>query len=224
MAKFRRLSSAELRQAVKRDEVREGLVRFVAWLKSRVENVVIGGIALLVLVFLAVFFVRNRGQGQVKASELVTQAAMDFSQDAAQGASSQDRARARYQEILSAYPGSAAARQAELGLAQCDLEEGKIDPAASQYADFVLRHPGDPLAPLAAAGAAYCLEAKGRYAEAAAAFSAVADHYPQAPNLAQSFLDAARNYGLAGDGRAKARMLEQAVKAGVSGPSERNKG
>jgi TolA-binding protein len=71
------------------------------------------------------------------------------------------------------------------------------------------------MAPLALAGTGYALEAQGKTAQAAAAFASVPEKYPKAMNLAQSCLDAARNFEAAGDKASARAQLERALKAGL---------
>lgn len=214
MAKVSRLSHQQIRQALKRDEVKDFVGRTADWMKAHVENVVIGGIAVVVLVFLAAYFVNGRSKSAWKASELLTQADMNFQQDS-QSSAGQSRARAHYQEVIETYGGTASALEARLGLANCDLQEGKVDAALAGYSQFVSEHPRTFLAPLAVSGKGYCLEAKSQYKEAAAAFASVSQLYPEAANLGQSLLDAARNYGKAGDPASRSKVLEQALKTAL---------
>jgi outer membrane protein assembly factor BamD (BamD/ComL family) len=218
MAKFERLSHREIRQVMKRDELKDFVETGVSWLKGHLEAAVIAGVSVVVLAFLVPFYLSSRADREAKAAELLSQATLLFRQSGSSlgGDGNYGQARSQYQEIITLYGGSAAGRQAELGLANCDLEAGKLDLASQEFDTFLARHAKDSLAPLALAGTGYCLEASGKHVSAADAFASVQQRYPSAPNLQTSLLDSARNYDAGGDPASGKKMRDLAAKMGLS--------
>ena len=68
MGKVKRLSNRELRAAMKRNELEEGLASLGDWVKDRLENVLIGTVVVVVVAVLVPYYFGNQADTQASAA------------------------------------------------------------------------------------------------------------------------------------------------------------
>ncbi len=141
------------RQEIKRDEVREGLVKAIDWIAENVQKILIaiGVVVVGFIVWGAVgLFLDNRGdraQEQLATALDVYQAPIvltDASPDDVESPtfSSLEERRARASELLRAIPErSSAGEIASVYLANIAASEGRYDEARERWREFVDDHP-----------------------------------------------------------------------------------
>ncbi len=217
MGKVTRLSNEQVKQVLKRDELREYIEDGLHWAKGHMENVIIGAIAVSLAVFGLYYFSSSRGESASRASLQLSGAQQQFAQSVSGGGpQGLAQAQAAFQAVKAEFDGRSEAEAAELGLAASEFEQGKFEEARAAYERFLASHGSSALAPLARSGQASSLEGLGRLKEAAAAHeqAASAEHAP-APAL--SLMEAARCLEAAGDQpglRAAVAKLADLDKAG----------
>jgi hypothetical protein len=210
LGKVQRLSHQQIRQAIKRDELREFIEDTLVWVRGHVENVIIGSVLLAVLGFGLYYLLSSRQEGGVKASLQLAAADGQFQRALSGPVNGQAyaAATAAYQGVKAEFDGKPEGLRAELGLANVDFETGKFEEARAAYESFASQHATHALAPVALAGQAASLEGLNKAAAAAELYLSVSKNYPQAPNMAQCLFDAARLFDSLGQ---KARVKELVV-------------
>jgi outer membrane protein assembly factor BamD (BamD/ComL family) len=206
MGKIRKLSNQELRAAIKRNELEEGMNEAGAWIKAHLENVLIAAILLVVLAVLVPYWLSSRQEQNTQSAAQLRAAQMDYQRALSTGqAEGLRQARSKYQAVATSFAGSPAAAQASLGACQADLALGEYDQAMANFQGFLAEFgENHELAPLAVAGMGQVLEAKGEYAQAAERYLSIEGRQPPAPNLGVVMLDAVRCLRKAGQaGKAK---------------------
>jgi predicted negative regulator of RcsB-dependent stress response len=207
----RHYSNAEMKRAVKRDVVAETGQKALHTVKNNLEAVIVVAVVLVLAMVIVPYWWHSRIERQGKASMVLAEAQrmLAAGDDGPAGAEKYTQALSRFNEVVQGYGGTGAAAIAQLGAATCNLRAKKIADAETGFKGFLAKHAKHEMAPQAAAGLGYCLESAGKPKEAAAAFLKAANDYPQAFNLATLYLDAARNFGLSGDMKAKAEALKK---------------
>lgn len=214
--KSKQLTHRELKQALHTNELASGLERAQAWVKAHLENVLIVSVALVVLVFGALYWRSSQAEKRVDASRQLEEAQMLLSQadsqTAAEAAQVAGQAYAKFQAVSALGTDQAAA--ARLGMAAASFAMARFDDARKDYETF-LKEQGDehPLAALAALGAATCLEALGKTSDADAQYAAVATRFPLSGLGAQALWQAAEQQLRLGGDLAKRNGLLQAIVA-----------
>lgn len=206
MGKVTRLTHKQIEAAIKRDELRDFFDEAGDWVKSHLENVLIGLVLAALLAFGAVYLAKSRHEDTIKASVQLASAEQQFARAEGSGdPSAYDAAKAGYEQVKAGFQGKDEAVAAELGLANLAFAQGKIDDARGAFEQFVANHGSSALAPLAQSGQAACLEASGKLKEAADAYLALGQKTPISAVTALSLFDAARCLQGAGD---KARLKD----------------
>ena len=216
MGKVRRLSNRELRAAIKRNELEEVLDGTGEWIKSHLENVLIGVVLVVVGVVLVPYWMGSRAEQASQAATQLRAAQQEYQRAfAAAGGQAEalNQARSKFQAVSSSFPGSIAAAQAALGVAQVDLALGQWDQALANFQNFLVEFGEDhELAPLAVEGKAQSYEGRGEYEQAASEYLSLDGRDLQAPNLGLSLLGAARCLVRAGKPAEAKSLLERAQK------------
>ena len=193
MGKVSRLTHKQIEAAIKRDELRDFIGEAQHWVKSHLENVLIGLVVLALLIFGGVYLMNSRADDAIKASIQLSAADQQFSRALSSGdAQAFDQAKAGYDQVRAGFDGRPEAAAAELGLANIAFSQGKLDDAKSAYERFIASHSSSPLEPLASSSLAATLEAMNKPKEAADAYLALASRRPTGAVTAQSYFDAAR--------------------------------
>ncbi len=153
----------------------------------------IGGAAVLIIV-LAVFWIRSKSNAEYQASYELGVALM-VSQQADPAAVSD-----QFAQIADRYAGTAAGNEALLYAAQTKLVAGQTEEALEAYETYLKKGRKEKyLFPAALAGKAACLENLGRFREAAEAYLAAAAARKDLFIAPRYHLDAARCFRLAGE-------------------------
>lgn len=171
MGKVRRLSSEEVKEVLHRDELGLAMEKGAAWVRSHVENVVIGAVVLAAAVFGLRYYLSSREERALEAAKLLAEAEQLYqragSLDAAAAPSAFTQAYAKYQGVAQSYEGTPQAFAGRLGMANALFSQGKFDEALREYQALAADKGAGSIAAIAGAGAAACEKAKGQSAAAA---------------------------------------------------------
>ncbi|MGE0354744.1 MAG: tetratricopeptide repeat protein [Gemmatimonadales bacterium] len=190
-------------------EAAGGLQAYLAWGKrnARLLSIIGGVIAIVVLGFWFVTTAQkrkelfaNRSLGQARAiaeTGNIAQASSEF------------------QKIVDQYPGTGAAREAEISINQLRLITGQSELAIVRLRSFLQSNPGGRFVPEANALLGAALENSNKPDEAGAAYQAAAAASSLDYLKAQYLLEAGRAYATAGD-TAKANAAYRQVIDGLS--------
>ncbi len=179
----------------------------------REKGTLIGGIAVAlvaVALFLYIYFTNKKTENIEANMELAKCAAL-YEQGQYKSAIDGDRARGipALKDIADKYSGTSAGEEARLMLGNCYLYTNQLDNAIAAYQSASPN--GDMLKAgvLAGLGAAY--EGKKEYGKAAEYFEKSATTFVDDQISADRYVQAARNYALAGD-KQKAKAIYEKVK------------
>ena len=197
MAKSERPTRAELEE----DRFVEWIMQAADFLKERIQFVVAAAAAVVVIVVL-ISYMRNAGENaRLEASAAFGQVLMaDANGDATQ-------AMEIAEHLIRENPGTPAAAQGVVYLANRYFQQGRLDEAHRLYETYLEDYGGvDVLVFAAWSGVAACIESQGQFAQAA-------EKYEQYANLhdgqqgALALMSASRCYALAGDTSGQKKAL-----------------
>ncbi len=213
--KNKQLTHHQMKEALHRNELVSWLTTASEWTKAHLENVLIVGVAVVVLIFGGLYWFSSQAEKRVDASRQLEEAqtvlAQVDSRSAAETAQIASQAYAKFQAIVAGgTPQSAVAR---LGMAAASFAMGRFDDARKDYEAF-LGAEGDKhvLAPLAALGVATCLEALGKSAEANTQYLGVAKRFPDSGHGAQALWQNVEMQQRLGVDSAQRTQLLQAIR------------
>lgn len=121
--------------------------------------------------------------------------------------------------IVTTYGNTPAAGEAALLLAQLRLERGEAEATITELQSFVDQDPDDQFRAPAQGLLGSALEQAGKFSEAAEAHRRAAESWPYSHLRAQSLLDAARAFRLAGDTAQAAQSYERILRDFADSPS-----
>ena len=198
-AESQKLSKEELRE----DEFVEWIMEAVEYVKER-SQLFIGGLAGLVVVILGInHFIESSEAAEVEAVALLGDVLM------AEQSGQVSEAIRLAEQLATSYTEAPAAGQGLVLLANMHYAEGRIVEARGYYRDYLDNYePIDVLAYAAESGLASCLEAEGQLLEAGRYYEAYAGRETGTIRAALALMEAARVYGLAGDGKKQRELLE----------------
>lgn len=146
------------RQEIKRDEIRERLIRAIDWIAMNVQKILIV-IGLIILALIAVWAIGLVRAGKAEAAQEQLTAALnvasapvleigaDPENEAAPSFSSEEEKRSRLKDLLNAVPsGTDAGQVASVYLGDIAAKEGRNDDARARWQTFVDKHKKHSLA------------------------------------------------------------------------------
>lgn len=195
----KKLSKAELRE----DEFVEWIMAAVEYVKER-SQVFAGGLIGVVVVIMAInYFVESRDVAKVEAATLLGDVLL-----AEQGGQLTEAIRLA-EQLVTSYSGAPAAGHGVVLLANLHYAQGRFSEARSYYHNYLDNYETvDVLAYAAQSGLGSCLEAEGQLMEAGLHYEAYAAQEVGTIREAMAQMEAARVYGLAGDGKRQRELLE----------------
>jgi len=155
------------------DAPAEILFKLWPWLEANKNRLIIGAVVLVVIGGIFYFMSAQKAQAEVDAGQAMTAQTMSLESD---GPSSQTAA--QFQQLADKYPGTAAAKRAQLQAAGALFNAGNYADADTQFEKFLAGNPTGPLAATAVLGIAASLEAQNKLDLAAAAYHRVVTAYP----------------------------------------------
>lgn len=199
MAKGDRPTRAELEE----DRFVEWIMRVGDVLREHMQ-VVVGAVAVLVATILLVGYVRaSQEEDRLQASAVLGDVLMaDGNGNAVDAVQIAER-------LIRDHPGTPAAAQGGLFLANRYFHQGRLSEAQRLYETYLDEHGDSEVLVFAAwSGVAACLESQGQFAKAAQKYELYADrHKGQQASLA--LMDASRCYALAGDTTSQKKALRR---------------
>jgi TolA-binding protein len=166
------------------------IYRLWAWVEANRKKVIWSASALAIVVLGLWFYLWQRGEQQVAASEALTNLRPAWT---APGTPSVITADA-YLRLCNEYPKTGAGSRALLLAATAFFTEGKYAEGKVQFDRFVRDYPENPLGGQALLGSAACLGAQGRVAEATAAYDELVRRHPTDPVVPRAKFALARLY------------------------------
>jgi len=137
------------------------------------KNRIIGGaIAVILLIFLALFLSWHAGQKEINAGQAFSQLQVSLPPST----SPADQAN-QFLNIATDYSGTVAGQRAQLQAATDFFTAAHYTDAQTQFQKFVDTYPGSPLISIAALGVASSLDAQGNLSAAADAYNNVIENY-----------------------------------------------
>jgi tetratricopeptide (TPR) repeat protein len=187
------------RRELKEDALVSTYVKVTTIYEENKRNISIGLTVLVIAVFAAVIFLKNRADNNEKA--LTALGAIFESYDAGQFQTAVDGIPERNVQGLKAivdnYGSSPAGDLARFYLAGAYSQLGRYSEALREFEDY--SPSGELLSVARLSGIGSCQEALGMFREAAAAFEKAATQFPKDISAAENLNNAARNYGQAGE-------------------------
>jgi TolA-binding protein len=164
-----------------------------AWAEAHRKQLLMGLAGAAVVGVVVGFYISQKHQKQVSASEalsLATSQAMVTGKPAAPG---------EFQKVAADHAGTSAAERALLLAGGRFFAEGKYAEAQAEFQKFSRAHPGSEFAGIAALGAANALEASGKTDEAIKAYKEITERRSTDPVMPQAKLALARLYQAQGN-------------------------
>lgn len=162
-------------------------MQIYAWADARKQQLIYGGMAVLLLGVALAYFLYHRAE-----REKVAAAALSLAVSSAQMNTDQREDPVAYLKIATDYAGTQAAGQAMLRAATAYFAEGKYPEAQAQFERFLREQRENPLAGQALFGVAACLDAQGRTAEAAERYQNLIERRPNDSMISQARLKLGR--------------------------------
>ena len=186
------------KKEMKEDVLITTYVKATTFYEENKKNISMGLTALVVIVAVAFFYVKNRNADNDKAA---TELAKVYSfYDNGQYQIAIDGVRERnivgLKAIVDEYGSTRSGTMANLYLGNCYYNLGKFNEALKAFEDF--SPDGELLTVSRYAGIGSCYEALGQYKEAAESFEKAATKYGNNLNAAENLNNAARNYAASG--------------------------
>jgi tetratricopeptide (TPR) repeat protein len=199
------------RRELKEDALVTTYVKLTSFYNANKRSISIAVTALVLAVFAAVIYVKNRSENNEKA--ITALGAIFETYDAGQFQTAVDGIPEKniqgLKSIVDNYGGSATGDLARFYLAGAYSQLGRYDEALKEFEEY--SPSGELLSVARLSGIGSCYEAKGMFREAAASFEKAGTQYPKDVSAAENLNDAARDYGLVGE-KEKAIELYKRIK------------
>jgi TolA-binding protein len=186
------------KRELKEDALVTTYVKLTSFYEANKRTISIAVTVLVVAVFAAVIYLKNRADNNEKATTALGEIYETY--DAGQFQTAIDGIPEKniqgLKSIVDNYGNSAAGEIAKFYLASAYLQVGKYDDALREFQDC--SPSGELLSVGRLSGMGTCYESKGMFSEAAAYFEKAATQYPKNISAAENLNDAARDYALAG--------------------------
>ena len=194
--------------------------RFVEWLMEAADyvqqkwQVFAGGLVVLVLVIYGInYSQQSAANNRVEAMGVWGDILI------AEGTGQTAEGVRLAESLVGAYAGTPAAGQGMIYLANRYFQQERYSEAQALYQRYLDEYGDDPALRYGAwSGLAVCLDAQGQHREAAEKYRAFAAQNPGAPQTPLALGEAARCFGLAGDGQAQREVLEELVRDFADSP------
>jgi len=160
-----------------------------AWADARKKQLLYGGVAIAVVALVVAYYLYNRGQRDLAASEALSAAGASGQALGAKGEKPE-----AYLRVASDYAGTTAAAQALLRAGTAYFAEGKHAEALRQFERFIRENRQSPLLGQALFGVAVCLDAQGKPTDAVEKYRNLIDRRPNDSMIPQTKLNLARLY------------------------------
>ena len=195
----KKLSKEEIRE----DEFVEWIMEAVEYIKERLQ-IFTGGLVGLIIAIMAInYFVESREADKVEAATLLGDVLL------AEQSGQLTEAMRLAEQLVTSYPGAPAAGHGVVLLANLHYAQGRFSEARSDYRNYLDNYEAvDVLAYAAQSGLGSCLEAEGQLMAAGQHYEAYAAREVGTIREAMAQMEAARVYGLAGDGKKQRKLLE----------------
>jgi tetratricopeptide (TPR) repeat protein len=161
-----------------------------AWFEANKKQTVWGAGGLLIVGVIIAFFLYRQEQGEITASEALSNVALPQMT----GSAGRGDIAETYLKVAAAYPKSRAGARALLLAAGMLFAEGKYPESKAQFERFRREHSSSPFVAEALLGIAACLDAEGKSREAMAAYKELIDRHPTDYVLPQARFALARLY------------------------------
>jgi predicted negative regulator of RcsB-dependent stress response len=160
------------------DAPAEFLFKLWPWLEANKNRLIGGLVALVVLAGVLYFISSQKAQKEVDAGQEMTSVMISTAADA-----DTSQTAAQFEQLADKYPGTAAARRAQLQAAAALFGAGNYADAEAQFEKYLTSYPGGPLAATAQLGIAASLEAQTKLDMASAAYQRLVSAYPDSPSV-----------------------------------------
>jgi tetratricopeptide (TPR) repeat protein len=144
-----------------------------AWFEVNKKQVGMGAAAVVVVGLAVWFFIWQKNETEVSASEALANISLPQLMNPGQRSEGSEA----YLKLAEKYPKSTAGIRALLLSASGLFVEGKYSDAKSRFEKFAHEHPESPFLAQALLGIAACLDAEGKTAEAITAYKSLAEHH-----------------------------------------------
>jgi predicted negative regulator of RcsB-dependent stress response len=165
------------------DAPAEFLFKLWPWLEANKTRLIGGLVAVLVIAGILYFVSAQKAQTEVDAGQAMT--AIMVSPMADENTS---QTAAQFEQLADKYPGTSAARRAQLQAAGALFEAGNYADAETQFEKYLAGNSAGVLAATAQLGIAASLEAQNKLDQAAAAYQRVVSAFPDSPRVATADL------------------------------------
>jgi tetratricopeptide (TPR) repeat protein len=201
-----KVSHKEARKLIKKNDFADLLENTALYVKSNLENVVIGLVVALIILIAIPLFINYRHSNEEKAEKIISQANYFMNSPVMEGenltmygffrskAEKFDKAIETYNEIIQKYRGTKAAAAAYLGVADAYYGKGSYKEALEYYNTFLQKYNGNRLYFLGLSGKGYASYQLGNYKDVVEALSndkalsGAANYYDAKELLADSYL------------------------------------
>ena len=137
-------------------------------IEANKNRIITGGVIVLAVVLIALFFLWRHDQHQIDAGDAVTESLISIPPNANPSQFSQ-----RYLAIADDYSGTQSGARALLQGATSLFAQGKYSDAQGYFQRYLDEHPDDQFSGIAALGVARCEEAQGKISDAIGAYQHV---------------------------------------------------
>jgi tetratricopeptide (TPR) repeat protein len=218
----------QILRTLKRDELRDGLDRAVAFAKANTENLLISAIILVVLIILVPMYFKHQTENEMHAANLLDRA-ISLSQQPVQGSNAgagqafksldekYHKTLEAYQEVSTTYRKTKAGILARLGEADCWFYLKDYAKVAAICQEELGTHAQDYYAPQLLARLAACQENGSKWEEAARMYQGILNRFPAYYDLQGVRLGLARCESKAGKIAEAKKILQQVQSLDASG-------
>ncbi|HEX4349525.1 MAG TPA: tetratricopeptide repeat protein [Verrucomicrobiae bacterium] len=158
------------------DAPAEFLFKLWPWLEANKNRLIGGLVAVIVVAGILYFMSAQKAQTEVDAGQALTAIMANPAAD-----ENDSQTAAQFEQLADKYPGTAAARRAQLQAAGALFEAGSYADAETQFEKYLAGNSAGPLAATAQLGIAASLEAQNKLDQAAAAYQRVVSAFPESP-------------------------------------------
>ncbi len=155
------------------DAPAEFLFKLWPWLEANKTRLIGGLVAVIVVAGILYFMSAQKAQTEVDAGHAMTSLMMSVESDP-----NSSQMAGQFEQLADKYPGTAAARRAQLQAAGALFIAGNYADAETQFEKYLAGNSTGPLAATAQLGIAASLEAQNKLDMAAAAYQRVVSAYP----------------------------------------------
>jgi tetratricopeptide (TPR) repeat protein len=186
------------------DRVAQWLMEVVEIVKEKRQIFLGGLVGIVALVMVANLVTTSREQERTEATTLLGDVLV------AEGSARPEEAIRLCEKLIDEYPGTPAADQGLLLLANRYYSQARHDDALRLYERFLADSGENEILVFAAwSGMAACYEAQGRLLEAARKYEDYAAKHPESFQSSLALMEAARCFSIAGDESAQLRTLKR---------------